>query len=128
MFGVKVGETYISKPTGEEVDVVAFVTNVDGVTIPKPSVLCFYKEEKRLVSMSESVFQTWMRKPHTKPDHLRIYGAEFIECTKCDNWEEGQAPWSSFTKHENFYTCNHCGTSCVKIGEFDEYRDDYAEE
>lgn len=68
-------------------------------------------------------------------DCIRVYRASFIECCKCDNWEQGDRPWSAFTHHDEtwtdcegneehgFYTCNSCGTSCVKEGELDEYRD-----
>lgn len=70
------------------------------------------------------------------PDFIRLYTATSLECTKCDNWEEGDAPWSCFDwtyeEHsqgfegatvEAYYTCNACGTNCITESEIREWRD-----
>ena len=65
--------------------------------------------------------------PDTPPvDFIRLYEAQAIECKKCDNWEEGDAPWGSF-EHDgknDFYTCGKCGSQCVKESEIREWRDE----
>lgn len=67
-------------------------------------------------------------KEEGKPDHIRVYEAMQLSCQKCDNWEEGSAPWGCFTPHtdedgEDYYTCNQCGTSCIQESEIREFRD-----
>lgn len=64
--------------------------------------------------------------PKPDIDSIGAYEAQSIECTKCDNWEEGSSPWSSFNWDElnEQWKCSKCESYCVKETEFTEYRDE----
>ena len=103
----------------------------------------FHASEIKHAMAVREKFSKWKCEVISKPiinpvnvDHVRIYQAESIECGKCDNAEEGSAPWGAFDYHskdwtgsegENehgYYTCNECGSSCVTVSDFTEYRDE----
>ena len=64
-------------------------------------------------------------------DYIRIYEAQAVECMKCDAWEQTglHNPRSDFAEFEydydqEHYTCQNCGTNCVRASTICEYRDE----
>lgn len=72
-----------------------------------------------------------MSESKTPPQYIRIYTANNVSCMNCENWEEigydeQRHHLNEFTFNadkDESYTCNKCGSNCVKESLIREFRD-----